>query len=253
MSKPKNNIGDFRFTCLYRINNLITGDCYVGSAWDFWVRRRRHFSSLRRGKHKNPKLQNAFNKYGEENFRMVPIIRFDKTQINRETLYREEERYINLLSPKYNINLKTGTKFDVPKESRDRGILKISKKWTLINPSGEEMTIINLAKFCRENNLSRSAMGNVASGVAKTHKGWSMKHPDGFIPKRNIDNPNRRPMELSGKEFILTTPDDKNIEILNLQKFCRENNLNHVGMLHTAMGRQSNHRGWKCRYKNKKQ
>ena len=53
---------------VYKIVNLAKGDCYVGQSQNVRKRVSEHFRLLRNGKHVNPKLQNAFNKYGEENF-----------------------------------------------------------------------------------------------------------------------------------------------------------------------------------------
>lgn len=53
---------------IYIIKNIINGLVYVGSSNKMRHRRNQHFSCLRAKKHCNNKLQNAFNKYGEENF-----------------------------------------------------------------------------------------------------------------------------------------------------------------------------------------
>lgn len=53
---------------IYSIVNKITGDRYVGKTTNITKRRNDHFNKLRNNKHINEKLQNAWNKYGEENF-----------------------------------------------------------------------------------------------------------------------------------------------------------------------------------------
>ena len=52
----------------YSIKNLINSNLYIGITGDLKQRRNRHFSKLRKNEHFNPHLQNAWNKYGEENF-----------------------------------------------------------------------------------------------------------------------------------------------------------------------------------------
>ena len=47
-----------------------------------------------------------------------------------------------------------------------------SKNWIVISPVGEKQHIKNLAKFCRENNLTKTHMCRVAKGYAKHHKNW---------------------------------------------------------------------------------
>lgn len=53
---------------IYKIINVVNNKFYVGSAVNFSRRKTRHFSELRTNKHNNSKLQNAWNKYGEQAF-----------------------------------------------------------------------------------------------------------------------------------------------------------------------------------------
>lgn len=58
---------------IYIIENNVNGKFYIGRTNKPDPRRRCHFSELRRGIHRNPRLQNAFNKYGEEAFRFQVV------------------------------------------------------------------------------------------------------------------------------------------------------------------------------------
>lgn len=53
---------------IYRITNMSNGKYYIGSADSFARREWQHKYDLRRGAHKNPRLQAAWDKYGEEMF-----------------------------------------------------------------------------------------------------------------------------------------------------------------------------------------
>lgn len=53
---------------VYKIINVVNNKFYIGSAVNFSRRKARHFSELRNNKHSNGKLQNAWNKYGEQAF-----------------------------------------------------------------------------------------------------------------------------------------------------------------------------------------
>jgi group I intron endonuclease len=53
---------------VYKLVNKATGQCYVGQSQRCKKRIREHFRLLRHNKHTNPHLQNAYNKYGAENF-----------------------------------------------------------------------------------------------------------------------------------------------------------------------------------------
>lgn len=53
---------------IYRITNMANDMYYIGSAESFARREWQHKYDLKRGVHKNPKLQAAWNKYGEDMF-----------------------------------------------------------------------------------------------------------------------------------------------------------------------------------------
>ncbi len=54
----------------------------------------------------------------------------------------------------------------------DAARLKMSKRYILTSPTGEEVVVINLAQFCRENSLSRSNLLTVITGKRSHSKGW---------------------------------------------------------------------------------
>ena len=53
---------------IYKITNTKRNQCYVGQSRNIKKRIADHFNLLRGNRHPNPKLQNSFNKYGEEVF-----------------------------------------------------------------------------------------------------------------------------------------------------------------------------------------
>lgn len=84
---------------IYRIKNKLNEKCYYGSSKNIEKRWRRHKNELRKNKHINTYLQNAWNKYGEENFVFEIIEECD------ESLLKEiEQKYLNT-NPEYNIGL----------------------------------------------------------------------------------------------------------------------------------------------------
>ena len=53
---------------IYQITNMVNGKYYIGSAESFERRSWQHKSDMKRGVHKNPRLQAAWNNYGPEAF-----------------------------------------------------------------------------------------------------------------------------------------------------------------------------------------
>jgi len=64
-------------------------------------------------------------------------------------------------------------------EAREKQILAVAKTFQFLDPYGVVTTITNLNKFCKENNLSVSAMNDLYHGVRhrKSHKGWRRLPP----------------------------------------------------------------------------
>lgn len=58
---------------IYKIINVVNNKFYVGSAVDLKRRKTRHFSELRNNKHPNGRLQNSWNKHGEQAFVFVVV------------------------------------------------------------------------------------------------------------------------------------------------------------------------------------
>lgn len=94
-----------REPCIYKIENLIDGKVYIGQTTrSFEIRKKQHKTVLNGNKNTNKKLQNAWNKYGESNFKFEII---DKPKF--EELDEKEIFYIEKFeSFKSGYNLTTG-------------------------------------------------------------------------------------------------------------------------------------------------
>lgn len=77
---------------IYKITNLIDGKVYIGQTVNYNKRKKRHLSSLKNGNHHNEHLQRAFDKYGEDSFKIELI-----KKCNIEELDKLERYYIKEL------------------------------------------------------------------------------------------------------------------------------------------------------------
>lgn len=48
-----------------------------------------------------------------------------------------------------------------------------AKMYIVKSPAGDIISIFNMNRFCRENNLNRSNLRSVIKGLRKSHKGWT--------------------------------------------------------------------------------
>jgi len=106
---------------IYIIKSLIDDRFYIGSATNLYKRFGRHLSQLRKNDHFNIKLQNFYNKYGEENlsFELIKIVKESKN------LKLIENLYIKYKKPTFNIAKDAFSMFHIPKEIRSKNSQKL--------------------------------------------------------------------------------------------------------------------------------
>jgi group I intron endonuclease len=103
---------------VYQITNAVNSDRYIGSSVNIWTRWKTHTSRLRKSNHCNSYMQRAWDKYGEENFTLTPLILCERFELERY-----EQLCLDALKPEYNVTLDVsapmrGMKFS--KEHRDK-------------------------------------------------------------------------------------------------------------------------------------
>jgi group I intron endonuclease len=209
---------------VYQIRCIATGQFYIGSAVNMPARWAQHRRSLQRCVHTNKHLQQAWIRYGEENFEFTVV-----EYVTRAFLLRIEQEWIDksqCTDREIGFNI-------CPFADSPRAIL--AQVWEgFIEPNGNEITIFNLHEFCRLRGLDFPSMHRLAMGKSKlkSYKGWTHKNSvrqrdyiktyDGFI------DPDGHPVGA----------------ITNLAAFCRERELDKTHMVAVAHGRICSHHGW---------
>jgi group I intron endonuclease len=150
---------------VYQIRNLVNGKCYVGSSKNLKRRKKEHFVYLKKGKNpkENKHLQNAYNKYGAENF-TFEILEYCDENI----LISREQYYIDSLKSSdstfgYNIRKIADSNFGVPCPEETKKIL------SELN-SGENHPQFGKPKAEKTKSLlSKANMGKVSPWKGKKH------------------------------------------------------------------------------------
>ena len=110
-----------KITGIYKIENKINKKKYIGQSKDIHSRWKTHRNELNSNKHKNDYLQNAWNKYGEENFTFTILEVCQQHQLNQLEKY-----YINKYDTFNNdingYNLQSGGDFPKVSEATKRKI-----------------------------------------------------------------------------------------------------------------------------------
>lgn len=127
--KPKEYTNEeLKHKCgIYQIRNLVNNKLYVGSTVNLNKRKKQHFNILKKNKHVNKYLQNAYNKYGENNFvfEVIEILN------NKDFLIKHEQFWIDKLKTikkMYNICFIAGNTLGVVRSEMTKNKISISNK-----------------------------------------------------------------------------------------------------------------------------
>lgn len=158
---------------IYKIENLVNGKFYIGQAVDLNRRKSRHFYLLKKGNHYNSYLQNAFIKYGKENFEFKIIL---YCEIEKLTYY--EQKLVDLYSPEYNMcNECVDSKLGVSHSEETRMKMSVSRRGDK-NPNFGKKTSQEIKDKMSKSN---SGINSVFFGKKRpdsTRKLMSENHPD---------------------------------------------------------------------------
>jgi len=111
---------------IYKIINIINNKYYVGSTLDLYQRKTTHFRKLRINKHHCIHLQNAWNKYGEENFKFEIIEELNNLSL--EEIRDIEQKYINNdFNNQYNIRKDVKCPNKNSQETKTRNVISRRK------------------------------------------------------------------------------------------------------------------------------
>lgn len=169
---------------IYCIKCLVSGREYIGSSKDMYNRLFQHRNKLRKKVHQNMYLQNAYNKYKEENFE-ISILEYCEEII----LTEREQYYIDTRNPQYNITRLVERNI-LSQESRDKisktlkegyksgKILSFSEKPIYVyDVLGNYITEFPSLKSCSKGlNVHQSSIIRVTKGDAKQMKGFQFSY-----------------------------------------------------------------------------
>ena len=128
---------------IYKIENSVNGKVYIGKSIDILNKRwPSHKNLLNNGTHDNRHLQNAWNKYGEDNFKFSIIFECCIDELNKYEIY-----YINLYKsylPEYGYNKTYGGDGEIPTEETRRK-MSISHKGILGTPESKAKQSLKLS------------------------------------------------------------------------------------------------------------
>src|SRR5260221_216219 len=112
---------------IYKITCTVNKRIYIGSAVNLRKRQINHFSELQKNKHRNPKLQNAWNKYGEEAFTFEVL-----EYVLPMSLTAREQYWFKKLKPfgrkGFNIAHEAGSSLGIKRSPESRTKMSVARK-----------------------------------------------------------------------------------------------------------------------------
>ena len=109
---------------IYEILNIVNGKRYIGSAKSLSRRWKEHRRLLERGKHHSQILQRAWDKYGGDAFKFLPILTCAKSM-----LLFYEQQLLDKVEPEYNVATNASAPMTGKKHTLE-ALAKISKAST---------------------------------------------------------------------------------------------------------------------------
>ena len=140
---------------VYAIVNVKNGKMYIGSACRFANRWWLHRRDLRANKHHSPKLQHAWNKYGEDAFEFVIVHVVD----DRRLLLSAEQLYLDTLRPDYNICLIAGSRYGLKNSADHKERIK-----TALNAPTMKAKMSEIRKGKKQSEEHRAAIAEAMRG-----------------------------------------------------------------------------------------
>lgn len=163
---------------IYCIENIIDGKKYIGQSKNIYNRWYQHKLELNHNKHGNIYLQNAWNKYGENNFKFYIIEKCSEDELNEKEIY-----YISYfdshahLGKRNGYNLTTGGEGIGDLSEEERQVYREAQQSIPIYQIDLKGNIINKWNYgareaSKKLNIEQSCIWNCANHKRKTYKGF---------------------------------------------------------------------------------
>lgn len=161
---------------IYQIRNITNGQIYIGSSVNIKKRIYEHFRILKKRIHFNPKLQNAYNKYGRESFEACAVLCVPNT----DDLIEMEQYFLDTKMPEYNIAPVAGARFNFGLKFSKERCEQISK-----SKKGVLLGHIHSDEFKNKMSIMKMGIGNKMYGQTHTAEATA-KIRDASIRRKDL-------------------------------------------------------------------
>lgn len=234
---------------IYTAKNLINDKIYVGKThFSLDDRKRKHLNESRKNKSKYTVFQKAIRKYGFENFSWEIICKCKNIEeLNRAEIFYIKKLKTHISQRGYNMTEGGEGGDTFTNHPNKKKILAKRKrslaKWRLTEDYQK------VRKFLSKNMTGRSSKWLVGRVLPKEHK---QKISQGI--QLALKDPEKRqkicrkgiPATRKLHRYKIIYPNKKEIEIVGLNKFCKDNNLSVSSMYRVSRGKRTHCKKYKC-------
>lgn len=89
-------------------------------------------------------------------------------------------------------------------------------------------------------------ISNSKKGYKHTQE-WKDHHRKVMTGKKQSESQKKKVAEALSQKFLITCPDGREMEIINLRRWCMENGLDQGNMTKVSQGKSKHHKNYKCR------
>ena len=161
---------------IYQIKNLLNGKVYIGQSVDIEKRWSTHKAELKNNYHYNIHLQNAWNKYGEDNFEFSIIEECDMDELNAREIFWISK--LNSCNSGYNLTTGGGNT-----DSFSKSIIQFDCR------GNELRRYASISEAETATSICYSQISECCSNKRKTAGGYIWQYEEGFvaIPQWHFD------------------------------------------------------------------
>lgn len=235
---------------IYKIQNKINNKTYIGKSSDVYTRWHNHKNKLKSGSHENPYLQNAWNKYGAENF-LFEILEISENPDKLPVLESYWISYLDSLDRQFGYNIENVNPNTFQKTVSEETRRKLSLAGKGRTHSDATKRKMSDALMGNTRWLGKHHTDDTKNKMSKAQKGKIISERQRLLLSRANKNKifsteHRKNISQGNKKIYIIIDNDNNLLIFKgLHEFCKSKKLRQSSVSDLISGRVSVYRGYK--------